>query len=296
MKIFKGIISTILTLIVIPILMAFIVYLSANSILTKKNIEKMVKEVSVSNFLVDENGEYNELGKGIKDSLVENGLPAEVVDEFVNSKEITDFFSEYAGEITDYIVRDKEIEQLSAEDISKFINDNIDSIINELIEKKVEGYEELTDERVAEFKSKVGEISKEIEKNLPDLEEAMNDSEAKDVFGILRLIFSNLVFTIILCVIATLLIFILLLNLKNYSLLIWFGIIFVIASVPFVALCSIIPTLTTDIDSKAVIDIIEFIFGKLNMYSLIFFVTGAVFITVAVVLRTIDRVNNIKQG
>ena len=292
MKILKGIISTFLALIVIPILMAFIVYLSANSMLTKKNIEKMVKEINVSNFLVDEDGEYNELGRGIKDSLVENGLPAEVVDEFIDSKEITDFFSEYAGEITDYIVRDKEIEQLSADEISKFINDNIDSIVSELKEKKVEGYEELTDERVAEFKSKVGEISKEIEKNLPDLEEAMNDSEAREAFRIVRFIFSNLVFTIISCVIMSLLIFILLLNLKNYSFLIWYGVIFVIASAPFVALCSIIPTLTTDIDSKAVIDIIGFVFGKLNMYSLIFFITGAVFITVAVVLRTIDRVNN----
>ena len=285
MKVVKGIISTILAIIVIPIVMAFIVYLSASAILTKNNIEKLVKDINISNFLVDEDGNYNELGNDIKDELVKNGLPSEVVDEFVNSKEISDFFSKYAGEFTDFIINDKEIEQLTAEDISKLINENIDSIVAELKEKKIEGYEELTDENIELFKSHVDEISKEIEKNLPDIEEALEDSEAREAFKIIRFIFSNVVYMIILSVIAVFLILITLLNLKRYGFLIWYGVIFIFASLPFITICRFVRLVETDIDSKGVIDIVNHIFDKLNMYSIGFFMIGVVCMILAIILR-----------
>lgn len=292
MKVVKGIISTIIAIIVIPVIMAFIVYLSTRDIVSKKNVEKLVKDINISNFLVDENGNYNELGNDIKDELVKNGLPSEVVDEFVNSKEISDFFSKYAGEFADFIINDKEIKQPTAEDISKFINENVDSIVDELRNKKVEGYEELTDENITLFKSHVDEISKEIEKNLPDIEEAINDSEAREAFRIVRFIFSNVVYMIILGIIAVLLILIALLNLKRYGFLIWYGVIFIISSLPFIIICKFISMVETDIDSKGVIDIINHIFGKLNMYSTGFFIIGAVSIAIAVILRAIDRTNS----
>lgn len=291
MKALKIVVSVFLTLIVIPIVMAFIVYLSTRDIVSKKNVEKLVKEINISNFLVDENGNYNELGNDIKDELVKNGLPSEVVDEFVNSKEISDFFSKYAGEFTDFIINDKEIKQPTAEDISKLINENVDSIVEELRNKKVEGYEELTDENVALFKSHVDEISKEIAKELPDIEEAINDSEAREAFKIVRFIFSNVVYMMILGIIAVLLILIALLNLKRYGFLIWYGVIFIISSLPFITICQFISMVETDIDSKGVIDIINHIFNKLNMYSTGFFIIGIVSIAVSIILRTIDKQN-----
>ena len=291
MKVLKIVVSVFLTLIVIPIVMAFIVYLSTRDIVSKKNVEKLVKEINISNFLVDENGNYNELGNDIKDELVKNGLPSEVVDEFVNSKEISDFFSKYAGEFTDFIINDKEIKQPTAEDISKLINENVDSIVDELRNKKVEGYEELTDENVALFKSHVDEISKEIAKELPDIEEAINDSEAREAFKIVRFIFSNVVYMMILGIIAILLILIALLNLKRYGFLIWYGVIFIISSLPFITICQFISMVETDIDSKGVIDIINHIFNKLNMYSTGFFIMGIASIAVSIILRTIDKQN-----
>ena len=291
MKVLKIVVSVFLTLIVIPIVMAFIVYLSTRDIVSKKNVEKLVKEINISNFLVDEKGNYNELGNDIKDELVKNGLPSEVVDEFVNSKEISDFFSKYAGEFTDFIINDKEIKQPTAEDISKLINENVDSIVDELRNKKVEGYEELTDENVALFKSHVDEISKEIAKELPDIEEAINDSEAREAFKIVRFIFSNVVYMMILGIIAILLILIALLNLKRYGFLIWYGVIFIISSLPFITICQFISMVETDIDSKGVIDIINHIFNKLNMYSTGFFIMGIASIAVSIILRTIDKQN-----
>ena len=295
MKILKGIASTILTLIVIPVLMVFIVYLSANSIVSKKNVEKIVKEINISNFLVDEEGNYNELGKDIKEELVKNGLPGELVDDFVDSEAITDFFAEYAGKITDYIINDKEIEQVTADDIERLINDNVDSIVDELRKKKVEGYEELTDDNVAEFKSKVGEISKEIEKNLPDLEEAIDDTDAKETFDILRFVFGPIVYTLLICIIVVLLVFILLLNIKRYSFLIWFGVIFIISSVPFVAISRIVPALITESESRGLIDITKYVFDKLNTYSFGFLITGIILIVLACILKASDSTNNQEQ-
>lgn len=285
MKVVKGMISTILTIIVIPIVMAFIVYLSTRDIVSKKNVEKLVKDINISNFLVDENGNYNELGNDIKDELVKNGLPSEVVDEFVNSKEISDFFSKYAGEFTDFIINDKEIKQPTAEDISKLINENVDSIVDELRNKKVKGYEELTDENIALFKSNIDEISKEIENELPDIEESINDSEAREAFKIVRFIFSDVVYMIILSVIAVFLILITLLNLKRYGFLIWYGVIFILSSLPFITICRFVRLVETDIDSKGVINIINHIFDKLNMYSIGFFMIGIACMVLAIVLR-----------
>ncbi len=291
MKVIKGFISTILAIIVIPLIMAFIVYLSASAIVSKKNVEKLVKEINISNFLVDEDGNYNELGEDIKEELVKNGLPSEVVDEFVNSKEISDYFSKYAGEFADFIINDKEIEQPTAEDISKLINENIDSIVAELKEKKVEGYEELTDENIELFKSHVDEVSKEIENNLPDIEEALEDSEAREAFKIVRFVFSNVVYMIILGVIAMFLLLIALLNIKRYGFLIWYGVIFVLSSIPFITICQFIRVAETDIDSKGVVDIINYVFNKINMYSVGFFIIGIVSIALSIILRTIDKQN-----
>ena len=296
MKVVKIMTSTFLAIIVIPIIMAFIVYLSASSIISKKSVDHIIKKINVSNFLVNEHGEYNELGRDIKDELVKNGIPSSVVDEFIDSEEITDFFSDYAGKVVDYIVYDKEIEQPTAQDISKLINDNVDSIVNDLRKRKVEGYEELTDENINKFKEHVDEVSKEVEKNLPDFKESIDDSNAKEAIKIVRFVFGSVALTILISIISVLLLLILLLNLKRYNYLVWIGIIFILSSVPFVALSNLVPMLSTDIDSKAVIDIIGFVFGKINLYSVIFLISGIVCVTLAIVLKTISNANNVEEA
>ncbi len=286
MKVVKGIISTILTLIVIPILMVFIVYVSATTITSRKNVESIIKNVNVSRFLVDKDGEYNDLGKEIKEELVDNGLPEGVVDEFINSKQIRDFFSDYAVEVVDFVLYDKEMEELKAEDISKLINDNVDSIVTKLRERKVEGYEELTDEKIAKFKSNVDEISQEIANSIPELEESIDDPDVKDAFKIVRFIFGKAVYAALISTIAILLVFIFLLNLKRFSFLIWFGVIFILSSAPFVTLTAILSAATYDIDSRGVIDAIKLMLNKLTYYSLGFFLLGAALIVIAIILRS----------
>ena len=294
MKVVKGIISTILALIVIPIMMAFIVYLSANAILSKDNIEKVIKRVNVSDFLVDEDGEYTEAGKEIKEDLVKNGLPEEVFDEFINSKEITDFVSEYAGNVTEYVLRGKELEELNAEDISSLINDNVDTIVTKLKDKKVEGYEELTDEKVAEFKSHVNEISKEIADSIPSIKEEMEKSDVTDAIRIVRFIFSGVVYAILVGIILFLLIIIILLNLNKNSYLIWLGVIFMLSSAPLVLITKVMSYASIESNSKAVFSIIDLVTSKLSFYSYGFFIVGIIFIAIAIISRTIKNVETVE--
>ena len=294
MKVVKGIISTILTLIVIPIMMAFIVYLSVNAILSKDNIEKVIKRVNVSDFLVDEDGEYTEAGKEIKDDLIKNGLPEEVFDEFINSKEITDFVSEYAGNVTDYILRGKELEELNADDISNLINDNVDKIVTKLKDRRVEGYEELTDEKVAEFKSHVNEISKEIADSIPSIKEEMEKSDVTDAIRIVRFIFSGVVYAILVGIILFLLIIIILLNLNKNSYLIWLGVIFMLSSAPLVLITKVMSYASIESNSKAVFSIIDLVTSKLSFYSYGFFIVGIIFIAIAIISRTIKNVETVE--
>lgn len=294
MKAVKGIISAILTLIVIPIMMAFIVYLSANAILSKDNIEKVIKRVNVSDFLVDEDGEYTEAGKEIKDDLVKNGLPEEVFDEFINSKEITDFVSEYAGNVTEYVLRGKELEELNAEDISSLINNNVDTIVTKLKDKKVEGYEELTDEKVAEFKSHVNEISKEIADSIPSIKEEMEKSDVTDAIRIVRFIFSGVVYAILVGIILFLLIIIILLNLNKNSYLIWLGVIFMLSSAPLVLITKVMSYASIESNSKAVFSIIDLVTSKLSFYSYGFFIVGIISIAIAIISRTIQKAETVE--
>lgn len=294
MKVVKGIISTILALIVIPIMMAFIVYLSANAILSKDNIEKVIKRVNVSDFLVDEDGEYTEAGKEIKEDLVKNGLPEEVFNEFINSKEITDFVSEYAGNVTEYILKGKELEELNAEDISNLINNNVDTIVTKLKDKKAEGYEELTDEKVAEFKSHVNEISKEIADSIPSIKEEMEKSDVTDAIRIVRFIFSGVVYAILVGIILFLLIVIILLNLNKNSYLIWLGVIFMLSSAPLVLISRVMSYASIESNSKAVFSIIDLVTSKLSFYSYGFFIVGIIFIAIAIISRTIKNVETVE--
>ena len=93
-------------------------------------------------------------------------------------------------------------------------------------------------------------------------------------------------------VIAIFLILIALLNLKKYGFLIWYGAIFIISSLPFVVICKFVRLVETEIDSKGVIDIINHVFNKLNMYSFGFLITGIILIAIACILRASDRINN----
>ena len=294
MRILKGIISSLIAIILIPVIMVFIVYLSTRNMVSKQGVKDFFKEVRLSDVLIDNNGEYTSFGKSIKDELVEAGIPAETIDEFVNSEQVSDFFSDYTGDIVGYIVYDASMDDIKADDISKMINDNIDDIVEELRDKKVEGYEELTDERVNEIKGEIDNLSKEIEEQLPDIKKEVDDSDFATAVKIVRIIFSKAMVMVFIVVIAILALLIVLLNLKNFRYGIWLGVISILASLPFVIIGN--ANITIDVeDSKALKDAIQFALDRIASSALIFFIAGIALIVLTIIIRIIKKHRNKKS-
>ena len=291
MNFLKGFISSLITIILVPIIMVFIVYLSTRNIVSRDGIKDLFKSVELSDFLIDNKGEYTEFGSKIKEDLVNYGVPAEVVDEFVNSEQISDFFSDYTGDALSYIIFDEDIDDLKSEDISKLINDNIDDIVADLKEKKVDGYEELTDERVNQIKSEVNNLADKIETELPNLKKYVNDSNASTAIKIVRIIFSKAVVMIFIAVIAILALLIVLLNLKNFRYGIWLGVILIVSSIPLLVIGNAnINVNITDVEfSKAIEDIVKFALENVSKTSLLFFIIGVVLIVLTIIARIIKK-------
>ena len=290
MKILKGIISSLIAIILVPILMVFILYLSTRNMVSKDGVKDLFKSVSLSDFLIDNDGNYTEFGKKIKDDLVAYGVPADVVEEFVDYEQISDFFSEYTGDAVSFIVYDANIDDIKAEDISKLINDNIDDIVDDLRERKVEGYEELTDERVNQIKSEVNNLSAEIEEALPDLKKYVEESDASTAIKIVRIVFSKAMVMIFAAVIGILALLIILLNLKNFRYGIWLGVISMIASFPFIIIGNANVNVNVEESySKALEDAIKFALNRVSTTALFFFIGGIVLITLTIIIRVIKK-------
>lgn len=295
MKVLKGIISTLLATILVPIIMVFIVYLSTRSIVSKKGVNQVFNKIDFSDVLIDKNGNYTNFGNDIKNELVENGVPESIIDEVVDSKPVTDFFSEYAGDAINYIIYDTDLDNLKADDISKLINDNIDNIFEDLKERKVEGYEELTDERLEQIKSEVDRLSKGIEEKLPDVKKMVEDSDFSTSIKVVRIAFSNTMVMIFIVLISILSLLIVLLNLRKYSYGIWLGIIFIIASLPFIIISSIKTVVSTEVDVKALKELIKYVISKTTAQAFIFFVIGILFIVFTIIMRIVFKKSTKKE-
>ena len=292
MKVLKGIISTLLATILVPIIMVFIVYLSTRSIVSKKGVNEVFDKIDFSDVLIDKKGNYTKFGNDIKNELVKNGVPESVIDEIVDSKPVTDFFSEYAGDAVNYIIYDTDLDNLKADDISKLINNNIDDIFEDLKERKVEGYEELTDERLEQIKSEVDRLSKGIEEKMPDVKKMVEDSDFSTSIKIIRIIFSDTMVMVFIVLIAILSLLIVLLNLKKYSYGLWLGIIFIISSLPFIIASSIKTVVSTEVDVKALKELIKYAISKTSAQAFIFFVIGILFIAFTIIMRIVFRKSN----
>lgn len=295
MKILKGILSSILATILVGVLTAFIAYLSVRAIVSKKGVDEIFDKVNLSDVLVDSKGNYTKFGQDIKEQLVENGVPAEVIDDFVDAEELTDFFSDYAGDAVNFIVYDEELDKLKADDITKLMNDNIDAIVENLRERKVEGYEELTDERVQQIKDEIPELAKGIEEKMPDVNKFVEESDFSTPIKVVRIVFSKTMVLAFALIVAIISLLIILLNLKNFKWGIWLGVTTIIASLPFVIAGCLKGVIDID-DSKALEDVVKYLIDKLSFTGLLFLIGGIALIVLTIVARIIKKSIGKKAG
>ena len=287
MKFFKYLFSILFSIILTTLVIGFIGFFSVKSIFNRGSMKSLLKSFNFSDFIVDQDGNYTSLGKDIKKELKDAGVPEELVEEFLNAEPVVDFFADYIGDTVDYILYDDDSNRMSSSDIANFINDNVDAIFNDLREKKVEGYELLTDEALNEIKSNVNEVSIELEKSLPDIKKDFELEEGEEALKIFRFVLSNTVVVIFISIIVFFSLLILLLNLKKCRFGYWLGIIYMIPAIIFGIVYIQFKLIISDFEFvKAFDSICGFILRRIVFVSLIFFVIGLLLLILAIIVGT----------
>lgn len=283
MKFFKYLFSSLFAIILWGIVIGFIAFLSVRSFISKKSISDMIKSVKINELIVDKDGNYTKTGREIRNELTKNGIPEELVDEFLDAEPIVDFIADYTSGVVDYIIYDSEFDKIKAKDIADLINNNVDDIFVDLRNRKVEGYELLTDDVLNEIKSNVNSISDEVEKSLPDIKKELKLEEGQEVLNAIRLALSNTTVLILIGIVAFFSLLIILLNLKKCRFGYWIGITYMLASLPFVFLSTLPSNIDVSSDIKFSKDLIKYILNRFSLFGLIFFGIGFIFLIIGII-------------
>lgn len=136
----------------------------------EETIKKMLDTVDFADLLLDSDGNELEQITEIKKELVEAGIPAEVIQEFLNAQPIKEVISNVVQTGVDYIVYDKEIEtpKIDSDDVYKFFEKNMPIIVNDLQTNNVPNSELLTVE-------KQEMVLQQIKENAPIIEGKVNE-------------------------------------------------------------------------------------------------------------------------
>ena len=295
MKFFKYLFSSLFAIILWGLVIGLIAFLSVRSFISKKSISDMIKSVKVNELIVDKDGNYTEAGREIHDELTKNGVPEELVDEFLDAKPIVDFVADYTAGVVDYIIYDSEFDKIKARDIADLINNNVDDIFADLRERKVEGYELLTDDTLNEIKVNVNSIADEVEKSLPDIKKELKIEEGQETLNAIRLVLSNTTVLILIGIVAFFSLLIILLNLKKCRFGYWIGITYILASLPFAFLFTLPSNIKVDSDVKIPNDLIKYILNRFSLFGLIFLGIGLLFLILGIVVGLKKNKNGKKE-
>lgn len=298
MNFFKNLLSTLFSIILWGLVIGLISFLSVRSFINKKSISDIIKSIDISEIFTDKDGNYNEVGREIHDELTKSGVPEDLVDDILDAEAISNFVADYASTAIDYIVYDSEFNKIKAKDIAKLINENIDNVFIDLRNRKVEGYELLTDDVLNEIKINVDSLADNVEKKLPDIKKDLKLDENQRVIEALRFSLSNVVVAIFIGVVAFISLIVILLNIKKCRFGYWVGITYILASFPFVFLFALSSKIELKSDMQYARDLVKYILNRFSLYGLIFFIIGLVFLIIGIIMglrknkKTTSNINN----
>lgn len=132
----------------------------------EEKIYELIANLSIQDFLVDDNGEELSEVKKIKEELARAGFPEETVASILDTEKIEKEMSKGIAKSLEIVLLGKEEEifsSLSSETILNFSKDNIGAIVKELQRNNVPKSELLTEERQKQIISKMEEIAPRIE-------------------------------------------------------------------------------------------------------------------------------------
>lgn len=271
--------------------------------ISERAIYSFIDNIDI-NDLLKENGKEIEQITVIKQKLVEAGIPEELVTDFVTSEPVKEVISESINQTTQYVLYGKEFEyELNTDDVYQFIEVNLPIISEELQEKNIPKSEYLTKENQEKILKEVKTITPVIENKINEtksiLEDKWNNSEYKTkldkILNIIRKIYSKEV-TILLISIGIFSLLMIILTrrsfIKSFK---WIGFSFLISSLTLFIITKLLPIVINQINEIPEIfeKILEFIKNNISINllnsSVIYLITGILFITISIIISTIKN-------
>lgn len=210
--------------------------------MSEEKIYELISNISISDFLVDDNGEELAEIKKVKEELTRAGFPVETVDSILDTEKVEKEISKGIAKSLEIVLSGKEEEVLgtfSTEQILTFSKENIANISLELQKNNVPKSELLTEERQQEILNKMEEVAPQIEeqinKGIEVVQEKLQNSEKyqslqemrrkiEQVLNILKFLYSSSFNALLVAIAIGCILFILLLCHSTYRYLKFFGI------------------------------------------------------------------------
>lgn len=294
-KIVLGIFTFILILYISFSLVFFSLFSISKKILNKNNLYDYISNIDIVSILKDELG--NELNEYtlIKEELSDIGITTEGINEFVNSNEVKDFsvaaltkvFNKVSKKSdTDYKITNEQIDNLLENNIDKLeVNSNLsrNEILNK-IEKKIPTLVLNINELLDKFFNKLENSDKFLK----------YQNYIYSFIGVFDVIYSDFVLYSIVFVIISFIALLIFIRNSIYKSLKWLSISFVIPSVLFGIISTIILSF---INSHNIIlnNVLNLINKNLVMHSTIYFIITFIFIIVNVIMHIIKKYKKKKK-
>ena len=171
-KIFLAIFTFICMIVLVLDIVCFAIKKTSEQYLKEDKIKSVIKGINVVDLLIDKNGnELEELGI-IKDKLIEAGIPSEATNAFINSTPVNNYTSDLVSKSLDNTLNGKNEDLVKNGEVYNFLENNIETISEEMQEKNVPHSDILTKDYQEKFLDK-------IESKTPIIEEKINKLQNK---------------------------------------------------------------------------------------------------------------------
>lgn len=143
MKLLKGLINTIMFLLLLILILSAMFIICSKTLISKKNIANFISKANVLNF--DINILFNQEPPGItlKEKVItlgiENNIPKEIIDDILKSDEVNEWLADFFNQVINYVINGGSEPKISIdtiEDMKKIANESLNNHINIMIEEQ----------------------------------------------------------------------------------------------------------------------------------------------------------------
>lgn len=291
LKVFSTLLAIILTVLLIVNIFLFSVRLITEEYFKENTIKDLIYEVNIIDFIETQSSE----GENIKDELVDDGIPIELLDEILKNEQVSNFIFQTISSTIDYIIYDKKDLKISSDDIYAFFDENYEEISTQLKENNVEHSELLTIELKEEILTSIKESSTMIDETINDALIELDTSIEKEykigsynissILDIIQFVYSSYFTTILIISIILISLLIILVKFSFIKGLRWIQVSFILSGILLLIIGIVSNNFITNFIINIPLSLKNFI---LTSFKVNFIKYGAISIVIGIILLTLS--------